>query len=306
MVFPVAYITYSWFICPFFATVYSFCGYSHGFYGISYGLYVMSYSIYVMSHLTLEPFSGVAKSAEGREAFMLGCLQGDTDKAGLFHGLLQEIQPQGASYRGTSKVTGRHYIFSMEVSQTPKDWAILLGWVVQQEQEDALVLYPTPTALGTWLSSHVPPTLRSVELCSGLGFMGIGSEWMGTLPGPLVEQSTATCQLLAKFRSDVLNLDVCDTRLPVYLANACQGQRSLVLAGFSCQPWSQFGNGSALLDPRAASFEGVIRTLVTLKPVCHPRERVAMLGRSGSHADHQGTLQGERMELQALQTSSTP
>ena len=192
----------------------------------------------------------------------------DDSCRGLFSGLLQAVTPGSTGgWVGISTVTGKHYAFALESPNgaTPGAHAILVGWDIWPGQPDHLT--PNASSHSAWLAPEATWPVEVAEACSGLAFMGQGFQEAGFQPGPLIEVSGPVCDLLRTHRTKVLHQDVAHESLAVELTKAAGGKRLGLLAGFSCQPWSTFGDGKALADTRAASFAGVIRLALYMKPV---------------------------------------
>ena len=143
-----------------------------------------------------------------------GFLWVDIGDGALFHGLLQHVDWLGAAdFAGVSVVTSQRYFFRLPERPSPDAWALLLAWQVQGDH-----LTPTRASQANWLLPGIPTRLSTTELCSGLGFMGIGTEWAGFQPGPMVEQSSEVCRLLQAYRQQhVIQADVSDPMLATEL-----------------------------------------------------------------------------------------
>ena len=187
-----------------------------------------------------------------------------------FHGLLHQVEWLGAAeFAGVSAVTTNRFFFRLPERPSPDAWAVLLGWHVNGDK-----LTPTRESKANWLLPGVPHPLTVTELCSGLGFTGIGFNWAGFAQGPVVEQSDTVCRLMSTYREGIIHSDVDDPMLATTLLLHSGQRRTVLVAGFSCQPWSSFGDSKGLLDSRAKSFRGVIRLVLQLRPVAAVLENV--------------------------------
>ena len=186
-------------------------------------------------------------------------MSGDTDAQGQFHGRLHSVSYiQGPNlYGGRSATTQKTFTFESTASPVQGSEVLLTNW--EATAGDPAHLKPGRASTIHWILPELPRPVPVVEACSGLGFMGQGFTEAGFQRHLAIEHCAPVCDLLTRMGVTAYRTDVSEQYVPHNVLVHTNGHRFGLLAGFSCQPWSQFGDGQGLRDTRARSLYGVLR-----------------------------------------------
>ena len=140
------------------------------------------------------------------------------------------------------------------------------------------------------LVSHGASSNRDVvELCAGVGGIGIGAEHAGFKVVMQVDfNSLAIEHLMQLNMGDVVHGDITDVQTIKQVHLKLRNNPAAVASGFNCQPFSQQGDQGGFQDPRSNSFIATLRACYLLQPLalileCTPG--------AGSHPQVKSSLQ---------------
>ena len=106
-----------------------------------------------------------------------------------------------------------------------------------------------------------------VELCAGIGGIGLGASWAGFKVGPQVDFNALAHEHLRAAGAPFPILgDIADLQVLKHIQEVLEGPPALVAAGFNCQPFSYQGDQRGLRDPRAKSFWATLQATYFLQP----------------------------------------
>ena len=100
---------------------------------------------------------------------------------------------------------------------------------------------------------------QAVEVCSGIGCIGVGLSSIGISVKASADQSKFMCDFMTRQgRSGVIHGNIGDRSTMYALWKEC-GSSALLTGGFSCQPWSALGDGQRSQDTRSSSLVFILR-----------------------------------------------
>ena len=114
-----------------------------------------------------------------------------------------------------------------------------------------------------------------VELCSGLGGLAIGAQQLGARTLLSVDKSPLACEAIQLNGGQSLLGDFTQDSVQQEIAVFCSGVRSVVTAGFPCQPYSVMGSQAGLADPRGQVLLSVLQVAWRIQSVALILECVA-------------------------------
>eukprot|EP00438_Fugacium_kawagutii_P019820 Skav227915 [mRNA] locus=scaffold146:141019:142389:+ [translate_table: standard] len=106
---------------------------------------------------------------------------------------------------------------------------------------------------------------QAIDTCSGIGVMRDGVEACGIRVTATNELRPVLCEWqTAQGREHIITGDLGE---PLVLAklHACAGGSSMLLSGFSCQPWSRLGDGGKFGDIRSTALHKALRAAFFLR-----------------------------------------
>ena len=111
---------------------------------------------------------------------------------------------------------------------------------------------------------HVPITIQAYqhmkEICAGMGGIGMGATSAGITPIAHLEINPLSCQaLVLNGASNVSQGDVCNIADVAKLHGAGPLRRTVISAGFPCQPYSTQGDMQGAKDSRSWTFLATLR-----------------------------------------------
>lgn len=138
---------------------------------------------------------------------------------------------------------------------------------LQVDPVDAMVLHigDNSSVFELDLDTPVRPTL--VELCAGVGGIGMGATLAGFKVLCQVDINDLAVEHLLKLRMGaVIQTDITLDTCYQQVFRTCSSRVTTVAAGFNCQPFSYLGDCQGLADTRAASLLGTLRGTYLLQP----------------------------------------
>eukprot|EP00435_Cladocopium_sp_Y103_P060366 s2_g22.t1 len=162
-------------------------------------------------------------------------------------------EPTGTSFSFRGLLDGGH-----------SSYALLDATLLKQFPQPHLV-----ATARTRILHHDPPTWHSlhelIDLCSGFGGLSQGAHASGFFVKVAVDQNSKMLSLFqSQFNCDVVWGDIGDTSVIFDTWSASKGASSMG-AGFSCQPFSNLGDGLGMHDARATCLSKVLKMAYYLK-----------------------------------------
>lgn len=143
----------------------------------------------------------------------------------------------------------------------------LVGHDLVVDPSDSSVLHVEPQSLFVELSG--PPSSRHtlIELCAGIGGIGIGASQCRFRTICQVDKNPLAVGHLEQLRmGDVLRMDITDDACFRKIHELGHTGITTIAAGFNCQPFSYLGDQRGMKDPRAMSLVGTLRGTYLLQP----------------------------------------
>ena len=136
------------------------------------------------------------------------------------------------------------------------------------DASDASFLRYTEDTTKVQIQTEVPTPRTVVELCSGMGGIGLGASLCGFQVMAQVDFNALVCSQLEQDATPrlILQASVADDCTAQILHSHFPQGFGIVAAGFNCQPFSFQGDRLGLADARSASFWGTLRTTFLLQP----------------------------------------
>ena len=145
-----------------------------------------------------------------------------------------------------------------------------LTWVGHDmlvDSTDPSVLHVAPRSLFVELPCEPPNRHTLVELCAGIGGIGIGASYGGFRTICQVDKNQLAAGHLEQLRmGDVLCMDITRDDCFRRIHELGHTNISTIAAGFNCQPFSFLGDQRGMKDPRALSLIGALRGVYLLQP----------------------------------------
>ena len=143
----------------------------------------------------------------------------------------------------------------------------IVGHDMMVDQHDPSVLLVGPRSLFVELPSGSSTHHTLVELCAGIGGLGIGASLAGFRPICQVDKNNLATGHLEQLRMcDVLRMDITVDDCFRQIHELGHVNITTVAAGFNCQPFSYLGDQRGMKDPRALSLLGTLRGAYLLRP----------------------------------------
>ena len=128
-----------------------------------------------------------------------------------------------------------------------------------------------------------------VELCAGVGGIGIGAEQAGFKVVTQVDFNSLALEHLTQLNmGGVFHGDITDVQTIKQFHLKLRHNPTAVASGFNCQPFSQQGDQGGFQDPRSSSFIATLRACYLLQPLALILERTPG---AGSHPQVKSSLQ---------------
>ena len=144
---------------------------------------------------------------------------------------------------------------------------IMVGHDMVVDQHDDSVLLVGPRSLFVELPCSPPSRHTLVELCAGVGGIGIGASLGGFRPICQVDKNHLATRHLEQLRMcDVLCMDITSDECFRQIHELGHVNVTTIAAGFNCQPFSYLGGQRGMKDPRALSLLGTLRGAYLLRP----------------------------------------
>jgi len=142
-----------------------------------------------------------------------------------------------------------------------------IGHDLQVDVADPTVLHVTDRSLFVDLSGPLPTQPTLIELCAGIGGIGIGATLGGFRVKCQVDLNDLAVAHLGQLgMGDVLQLDVTADSCYRRIHELGHKHVTTLAAGFNCQPFSFLGDLKGLQDYRARSLLGTLRGAYLLQP----------------------------------------
>ena len=181
-------------------------------------------------------------------------------EGGKWTGLVEVtvFDEQHSNHRIKTSLSGHSMVFCGELRQA--DTIVLIVNAQSNKIDDKWVISATTdTVVLPRANLPISGLSKVVELCSGMGCLGIGLKHAG-FEIQLRNDCNARMLKLAKTISNepVLHGSLNDDRV---LALACQQapDARVLTSGIACQPYSRLGDGRAQADERSATLPGTLR-----------------------------------------------
>ena len=143
----------------------------------------------------------------------------------------------------------------------PGQSATLYSFKASQMADGTILLARQPES--QWFL-HEPITIQAYqhmkEICAGMGGIGMGATSAGITPIAHLEINPLSCQaLILNGASNVIQGDVCNIADVAKLHGAGSLRRTVISAGFPCQPYSTQGDMQGAKDSRSWTFLATLR-----------------------------------------------
>ena len=143
----------------------------------------------------------------------------------------------------------------------PGQSATLYSFKASQMADGTILLARQPDS--QWFL-HEPITIQAYqhmkEICAGMGGIGMGATSAGIMPIAHLEINPLSCQALTlNGASNVIQGDVCNIADVAKLHGAGSLRRTVISAGFPCQPYSTQGDMQGAKDSRSWTFLATLR-----------------------------------------------
>ena len=107
---------------------------------------------------------------------------------------------------------------------------------------------------------------RVIEVCSGIGGIGMGASACGFAVAALLDHNQLVCDALLNLgHENIHEASLLDDKALRDLHLSIQPVAHVMTSGFSCQPWSFQGDQGGFADTRASSFWGTLRAFHLLQ-----------------------------------------
>lgn len=143
----------------------------------------------------------------------------------------------------------------------------IVGHDMLVDHHDPSVLLVGPHSLFVELASPFSSRFTLVELCAGIGGIGIGASLGGFRTLCQVDMNQLAAGHLEQLRmGDVVCMDITQDSCFRHIHELGHVHITTVAAGFNCQPFSYLGDQRGMKDPRASSLLGTLRGVYLMQP----------------------------------------
>ena len=141
----------------------------------------------------------------------------------------------------------------------PGDEVSLLNFALSWDGTSYQAMQLDDSIWFTRASDPLTGVFKVRELCAGLGAMGTGASSLGFSVVSAVEIQRVTCEAYTRNSpAPIVHGDLTDPKIVGKMWLQVPGPAGL-LSGFSCQPFSAFGDQKAQHDTRSSSLPGTLR-----------------------------------------------
>ena len=183
-----------------------------------------------------------------------------TSDSDLFEGVIQISDSVDGMSKGQHVPTRTPVLIQQPLLRPGR---VTLYDFVIQSNEDLLILSATDASWWCYAADPFAPlSPKILELCAGLGGMGIGAAYLGGIPWVSVDSNTLSVEhLRANCHGHVLQMDITELQATRQIHETCAESPGTVTLGFPCQPHSQQGMKLGTQDPRFQVFWAGLRMI---------------------------------------------
>lgn len=172
------------------------------------------------------------------------------------------FDPGKAAYSCTTWLLGQHF-FLKGVALQGERFTVIAG--VKHAQDSYILVDAQQATLrcpGLFDSANATDV---IDVCAGYAVMTAGYKWIGCHIRCHVELNHTYAKWLKSKNIPVIEGDIDSTEVHLALVPFTTSP-CICTGGFACQPFSQLGDRRQQLDPRAKSFEGMIKLGYLFQP----------------------------------------